>query len=132
MLVLLDHGSRTNESGQSIFYNLFRELAHTIQYIELATYLEEALGNTKYDHQYSGIPKKGFLLVLLVHGSRSNERYPSIFNKFSREFAYELQYFEVGHLPRRGVWRHEIASPGQWYSKHRIHVGHLGSWLKYK
>jgi hypothetical protein len=93
---------------------------------------EVALGNTKYHHQDSYIPNTGFMLVLLDHASRKNERDPSILYNLSREFAHELHYFEVGHRPRRDIRKHEIASPGQWHSKHRIHVGPLGSWLKEK
>jgi hypothetical protein len=74
--------------------------------------LEVALGNTKYHHQDSGIPNTGFMLVLLDHGSRTNERDPSIFYNFSREFPHELHYFEVGHRPRREIREHKIASPG--------------------
>jgi hypothetical protein len=35
--------------------------------LELATYLEEALGNTKYDHQDHGISVTRFMSVLLDH-----------------------------------------------------------------
>jgi hypothetical protein len=72
------------------------------------------------------------MLVLLDHGSRTNERDPSILYNLSREFAHELHFFEVYHLPRRGIMKHEISSPGQWHYKHMIHVGTLGSWLKGK
>jgi hypothetical protein len=91
-----------------------------------------ALGNTKYHHQESYIPNAGFMLVFLDHGSRTNERDRTIFYNLSREFAHELHYFEVGHLPRRGVIRNERASTKNWHSKHMIHIGSLGSWLKDK
>jgi hypothetical protein len=126
MLVLLDRGSRTNERDQSMFYNLSGEFAHKLHYFELATYLEEALGNTKYHHQDSGIPKTVFIPVLLDRGSRTTGGDSFIFYKLSGEFAHKLHYFEVGRLPRSGIRKHEISSPGQWHSKHRIHVGPLG------
>jgi hypothetical protein len=66
------------------------------------------------------------MLVLLDHGSSKNERDSSTLNDLAREFAHKLNYSEVGHLPRKGVRKHEIASPGQWHSKHRIHIGPLG------
>jgi hypothetical protein len=72
------------------------------------------------------------MLVLLGHVSRKNESDPSILYNLSREFAHELHYFEVDHLPRRDIRKHEIASPGQWHFKHRIRVGYLGSWIKDK
>jgi hypothetical protein len=37
------------------------------------------------------------MLVILDHGSKTNERDPSILYNLSREFAHELHYFEVGH-----------------------------------
>jgi hypothetical protein len=94
--------------------------------------LEVALGNTRYYHHDSYIPDTGFMLVLLDHGPRTNERDPSILYNLSRDFAHELHYFEVGHRPRRDIRKHEIASPGKWNSKQRIHVGPLESWLKDK
>jgi hypothetical protein len=68
------------------------------------------------------------MLTLLDHGSRTNERdkYMMLYN-LSGESAHELHCFEVGHIPRRGVRKHEISSPGQLHSKHRIHVDLLGS-----
>jgi hypothetical protein len=60
------------------------------------------------------------------------KRDPSTFNNLATYFVHELYYFEVGHFPRRGVLKHEIAPPGKWHSKHRINVGPLGSWLKDK
>jgi hypothetical protein len=68
----------------------------------------------------------------LDHGSRTNKSESSTFNNLATVFAHELHYFEVGHLPIRGVRKHEIASPGQWNSKDRIHVDPHGSWLKEK
>jgi hypothetical protein len=67
------------------------------------------------------------MLVVLDHESRKNKRDPSILYNLSREFAHDLRYFEVAHQPIRDIRKHEIASPGQWNSKHRIHVGPLGS-----
>jgi hypothetical protein len=57
--------------------------------LKLATYLEEALGNTKYHHEDSEIPITIFMLVLLDHGSRTSERDPSIFYYLSRDFAID-------------------------------------------
>jgi hypothetical protein len=100
--------------------------------LKLATDLEDALGETKYHHLHSGIPNTVFMLFLLDRGSRTNDRDPSIVYNLYREFAHELHYFEVGHRPRANISGQEIVLPGQWYSKHRIHVGPLVSWLKYK
>jgi hypothetical protein len=55
-----------------------------------------ALGNTKYHHQDGGIPNIGITLVLLEHGSRTDERDPSILYKLSGKFAHKLHYFKVG------------------------------------
>jgi hypothetical protein len=64
---------------------------------KLSTYLEEALGKTKYHHLCSGIPNKGLMLVLVDHRSSINERDPSMFYNLSRELANKLHYFKVGH-----------------------------------
>jgi hypothetical protein len=58
-------------------------------------YLEEALGNTKYHPLGSGIPNTRFISVFLDHGSKTNERDPSILYNLSGEFAYKLHYFKV-------------------------------------
>jgi hypothetical protein len=100
--------------------------------LKLATDLEDILGNMKYHHQDSGISKTVFMLVLLDHDSMTSERDPSILYNLSRESADALHYFEVGHRPRGGVRKHEIAPPRQWHAIHRIYVGPLGSWLKEK
>jgi hypothetical protein len=86
--VLLDHCSRANERDQSMLYNLSGEFAHKLHYFEVghATYLEVALGNTKYHHQDSCIPNTASMVVLLDNGSRTNERDPSIYNNLSGEF----------------------------------------------
>jgi hypothetical protein len=76
----------------------------------LVTDLKEILGNTKYHHQCGGIPETGFMLVLLDHGSMTNERDQSSFYNLSIEFAHKIQYFDVGHLPRRGFRKHKIES----------------------
>jgi hypothetical protein len=96
----------------------------------LVTYLEETLGNKKYHHLGSSIPNTRLISILFDHGSRTNETDPSIFKSLSKEFAHKLHFFEVGHLPRRGIRKHEIASPGQLHSKNRINVSPIGSWLK--
>jgi hypothetical protein len=89
--VLLDHGSRTNEWDPSIFYNLSSEFPHKLPLLlNLATYLEEALGITKYHHQEGGIPNTGFVSVLLDHDSRKNEWDPSIFLNLPSEFSHKL------------------------------------------
>jgi hypothetical protein len=63
--------------------------------LNLATYLEVALGNTKYHHEDGGIPNIGITLVLLDNGSRTDERDPSIVYKLSRKFDHKLHYFEA-------------------------------------
>jgi hypothetical protein len=100
--------------------------------LELATYLEEALGNTKYHHQDHGNPVTRFMSVLFDHGSRTNERDPYIFYKLSREFGHKLHYFRVGHLPRRGIRKHKVSSPGPWHSSHKIYVSPIGTLIKDK
>jgi hypothetical protein len=43
-----------------------------------------------------GIPNLGIMLVLLDHGSRTDERDPYILYKLSGQFAHKLHYFRVG------------------------------------
>jgi hypothetical protein len=52
-------------------------------------------GNTKYQHQDSGIPNTHITWLILNHGSMTDERYPSIFNKLFGYFAYKLHLFKV-------------------------------------
>jgi hypothetical protein len=70
------------------------------------TDLEQILGSTRYHHLASGIPNTGFMLVLLDHGLRTDERYPYVLYKLYREFAHELHYFKVGHQPKRCIRKH--------------------------
>jgi hypothetical protein len=73
------------------FFIIFQEsLPINCTTLKLATYLEEALGNTKYHHQDHGIPNTICMSVLLDNGSRTNERDPSIFYNLSGEFAHKL------------------------------------------
>jgi hypothetical protein len=72
------------------------------------------------------------MLGLLDNGSRTNQRYESIFYNLSREIAHKLHYFKVGHLPRRYIRKQEVSSPGHLHSKNRINVSPPGSWLKDK
>jgi hypothetical protein len=119
--------------GIHLFFIIFVEsLPKKYTTLKLATYLEEALGNNKYHHLGSGIPNTRFMSVLLDHGSRTNERDPSIFYNICGEFAHKLHYFEVGHLPRRCIRKQQVSSPGQWNSKQKLHVSTLGSLLKEK
>jgi hypothetical protein len=104
MSVLLDHCSRTNERDPSIFIIFPESLPINYTTLKLATYLEEANGNTNYHHQEHGTPNTRFMSDLLDHVSRTNERDPSIFYNLSGEFAHKLHYFKVGHLPRRGIY----------------------------
>jgi hypothetical protein len=64
--------------------------------LKLSTYLEVALGKTKYHHQDRGITNMGSTLILLDHGSMTDERDLSTFYKLSGQFAHKLHYFEVG------------------------------------
>jgi hypothetical protein len=82
MSVLLDHCSRTNERDPSIFIIFPESLPINYTTLKLATYLEVALGNTKCNHQVSCIRNARFMLVLLDHSSRTNERDPYIFIYF--------------------------------------------------
>jgi hypothetical protein len=85
MSVLLDHCSRKNERDPSISFIFPESLPINYTTFKLATYLEEALGNTNYHHLGSGIAPTRFILVFLDHCSRKNERDPSIFyNLFRR------------------------------------------------
>jgi hypothetical protein len=78
MLVFLEHGSRTNGRDPSIFMIFLEIVSLNYTTLKLVTYLEEAVGNTKYHHKDSKIPITGLMLVLLDHESRKNED-PSIF-----------------------------------------------------
>jgi hypothetical protein len=101
MLVLLNHGSRTNERDPSILYNLSREFAHELHYFEVGHQPRSDIREHQIASPGQWNSKKGFMLVLLDHCSRTNERDASIFYNLSGDFAHELHYFEVGHLPRR-------------------------------
>jgi hypothetical protein len=48
---------------------------------KLAPYLEVAFENTQYHHQDGGIPNIVIMLVLLKHGQRKDEMYPSLLYK---------------------------------------------------
>jgi hypothetical protein len=48
ILVFFYDDSRTNERDPAILYNLWNSLPMNYTTLKLATYLEEALGNTKY------------------------------------------------------------------------------------
>jgi hypothetical protein len=67
----------------------------------LDTYLEVALGSSKYHHQDGGIPETGIRWVLLDHGSMVNERDQSIFYNLSWQFSHELHYLKVGITQKR-------------------------------
>jgi hypothetical protein len=69
--------------GIHLFFIIFLEsLPINYTTLKLASNLEEALVNNKYHHLGSGIPSTRFMSVLLDHGSRKNERDPSIFKIF--------------------------------------------------
>jgi hypothetical protein len=104
-----------------IFFEVGLFFIYVSVILSFSASLDVALGNMKYHHQESGIPNTGFMLVLLDHGSRKNERDTSIYN-LSREFSHKLHYFTCGHRPRRYIRKHTIASPGQWHSKHNINA----------
>jgi hypothetical protein len=55
--------------------------------LKLITYLEVAFENTKYNRQNGGILKIGTTLVLLDHGSRTDDRDPYILYKLSGQLA---------------------------------------------
>jgi hypothetical protein len=100
--------------GIHLFIIIFPEtLPINYTTLKLATYLEVALGNTKYHHQDSGIPNTGFMLILLYHGSRTSERDPYMYNNISGEFAHKLHYFEVGHLGRSRTRDQAKQGPGR-------------------
>jgi hypothetical protein len=73
----------TNERDPSIFITFPANLPINYTTSNLATYLEVALGSSKYHHQDSGIPNTGIRLVLLDHGSMVDERDPSIYFNLS-------------------------------------------------
>jgi hypothetical protein len=78
MSVLLDHCSRTNERDPSISLIFPDSLPINNTTLKLATYLEEALGITKYNYLGSGIPNTRFMSGLFDHCARTNERDSSI------------------------------------------------------
>jgi hypothetical protein len=61
---------------------LMDSLAINYTTLKLPTYLEVALGSTKYHHQAGGIPNTGIMVILLDHGSRTDGWDPSIFISF--------------------------------------------------
>jgi hypothetical protein len=95
MLVLLDHGSRTNGRDQSILYNISGHYTT----LKLSIYLEVALGNTKYHHHHSGIPDTGFMLVLLDSGSRKNHKRIHLFLiNFPESFPINCTSLKLANL----------------------------------
>jgi hypothetical protein len=81
-------------NGTHLFFIFFPEsLLINSTTLKLATYLEVALGTTKYHHQDSGIPNTRCMLVLLDRGSRTRERDTSINNNISGDFADKFHYF---------------------------------------
>jgi hypothetical protein len=69
--------------GNHLFTAIFcQSLPINYTTLKLATYLEVALGNTKYHHQDSDITNKRFMFVLSDHGARTTKRDPSVLNKF--------------------------------------------------
>jgi hypothetical protein len=85
------------EEIRLFFINFQDSLPINYTTLKLVAYLEVALGNTKYHHQDSGIPKTVFIPVLLDHGSRTTGGDSFIFYKLSGQFAHKLHSFEVGH-----------------------------------
>jgi hypothetical protein len=77
MLVLLYHGSRTNETDPS-FKNISREFEYESHYFEVGHRPKTDIREHEIASPTSGIPNIGFMLVLVDHGSSTNERDPSI------------------------------------------------------
>jgi hypothetical protein len=74
---IMSHGQM---EGNHLFLILFTDsLPMNYTTSNLATYLEVALGRTKYHQQDGDISNTGIRLVLLDHGSMVDERDPSIF-----------------------------------------------------
>jgi hypothetical protein len=118
--------------GTPLYFIIFPDnLPMNCNTLELATYLEEALGITKYHHQDNDISNIRFMSVLLDHGSGTNERDTSIFIIFRESLPINYTTSKYG-LPGRGIRNHKILSLRPWHSKHKIHVNTLGSLLKVK
>jgi hypothetical protein len=95
MSVLLDHCPRTNERDPSVFIIFSERLPINYTTLQLATYLEEALGNNKYHHLRSGIPNTRFMPVLLDNCSRINERDTSLFIIFPKSLPINYTTFKL-------------------------------------
>jgi hypothetical protein len=69
------------------------------------------LGSSKYHHQDGGIPNAAVRLFLLDHGSMVNERDTSIFLNLAGSLPMNYTTSRLG-LPRRGINKYRISSPG--------------------
>jgi hypothetical protein len=79
--------------------------------LQLATYLEVARESTTYNHQDGGIPNKGTGLVLLDHGSMVDQSDHSFLINFLESLPMIYTTLRLG-LPRRGIRKYKISSPG--------------------
>jgi hypothetical protein len=93
--------------GIYLFFIIFPEsLPINYTTLKLATYIEEALGNTKYHHQGRGIQNTRVVSVLPDHCSTTNERDTSIFITFPE--ILPINYTTLKYvLPRRGIRSHK-------------------------
>jgi hypothetical protein len=95
MWILLNHGSMTDEKDPSKFINLSDVCPYITLLLSLATNLEVALQNTKYQHQDSGITNTHIVWNLLNHGSTTDERYSYTFHTLFGHVDRKLHYSEV-------------------------------------
>jgi hypothetical protein len=110
MWILLKHGVIADGRDPSYFYKVSRYVAHDIQYI--TTRLKVELGHTKYLHQDSCIPNTESTCLLMNHRSMTNEEYSSTFYEFWDLLSIVYTALKMGHLPRSGIGKRRISTPG--------------------
>jgi hypothetical protein len=110
MWLLLNHGAMTDERDPSTFNKVTRYFVHDIQYI--ATRLKVKLRHTKYLHKDSCIPNIENTCLLMNHRSMTNKKYSSTFYKIWDPLSIIYTALKMGHLPRRGIGKHRISTPG--------------------
>ena len=61
------------------------------------------------------------------HGSMTNDKHSSPFINFWDVLSIIYTALKMGQLPRSGMDKHRISTPGQRHSKHTMHVASLES-----
>jgi hypothetical protein len=100
----------TDERDPSTFYKLSRYFAHYIQ--SMKTRLKVELRHNTYLHQDSCIPNTENTCLLMNHRSMTNDKYSSTFYKIWDLLSIIYTALKMGHLPRSGIGKRRISTPG--------------------